>query len=134
MGASPDVSRTTATCVYRYRSRQDGLPIIQERHFVQHLRQQLGSRSAPCRVWYGWWQGLLEGEKFLGHHVWRKRICPIASWQRWVWRVRSALSTILSSCKWLWTGTRSFAPSATIASFSTKPVRFHALRKTTMPL
>merc|ERR1711870_2125 len=105
-----------------------------EQALMSALRQQLGSRSAPRRVWYGWRQGLLEGEKFLGNHVWRKRVCPIASRQKWVWRVRSALSTILSSCKWLWTGTRSFAPSATIASFSTKPIWFHALRKTTMPL
>merc|ERR1712228_320361 len=123
----PYVSRTAATRVYRYRSGQECLPVIQERHFVQHLRHQLGSRSAPCRVWYRWRQGLLEGEEFLGNHVWRERVCPIASRQGRIWRVRSPLSTVVSSCKRLWT-------SATSASFSTKPFWFHALRETTMPL
>merc|ERR1711920_736680 len=86
---------------------------------------------------YRWRQGLLEGEEFLGNHVWRERICPIASRQRRIWRVRSPLSTIVSSCKWLWASARSFASSATSAtsaSFSTKPFWFHALRETTMPL
>merc|ERR1712217_312210 len=103
----------------------------------EHLRQQLGSRSAPCRVWYRWRQGLLEGEEFLGNHVRRERVCPIASRQGRIWRVRSPLSTVVSSCKWLWTSARSFASSATSAtsaSFSTKPFWFHALRETTMPL
>merc|ERR1711948_254803 len=95
---------------------------------------QLGSRSAPCRLWYGRRQGLLEGEELLGNHLWRERVCQIASRQRRIWRVRSAVSTIVSSCKWLWTSTRSVAASATIASFSTKPIWFHALRETTMPL
>merc|ERR1712039_216089 len=117
-------------------SRQDGFPVIQEWDLVEQLRQQLGSRSTPCRVWHGGWQRLLEGEKFLGYYVRREWLCPIAAWQRRIWRVRSSLSGIVPSCQWFWTiaTIATIATSATSASSSTKPLRFHALRETAMPL
>merc|ERR1712232_1415466 len=71
--------------VYRYRSRQDGLPVIQEWYLVEQLRQQLGPWRAPCRVWHGGWQRLLEGKKFLGYYVWRERLRTIAPWQGRIW-------------------------------------------------